>query len=251
MPIHRAEHKKNFTMILNAVLNDTRLSYGARGLMAHALTHYDDWEFTGEEYFTNGKDKIAKIKGYIKELIQYGYLKRTREKNDKGRLGNAIYIFREVPKCENPTLEKYILDENKEKSEVEPKVENPTLEKPTLDLPTLENHTPNNTNINNNIYSHWNSKKIIRHKELSEEMKKAINKALKKYSEDEIIQAIDTYDEILKSDFFFNYKWSLTDFLNRKNGISTFTEEGSNKANYDTWNSKQNINVSENSYRIF
>jgi len=125
------------------------------------------------------------------------------------------------------------------------------LEKPTLDLPTLENHTPNNTNINNNIYSHWNSKKIIRHKELSEEMKKAINKALKIYSEDEIIQAINTYDEILKSDFFFNYKWSLTDFLNRKNGISTFTEEGSNKANYDTWNSKQNINVSESSYRIF
>jgi len=110
----------------------------------------------------------------------------------------------------------------------------------------------NNLDIeSNNIYSHWNSKKIIRHKELSEEMKKAINKALKKYSEDEIIQAINTYDEILKSDFFFNYKWSLTDFLNRKNGISTFTEEGSNKANYDTWNSKQNINVSESSYRIF
>ncbi len=189
-------------MILNEVLNDTRLSYGARGLMAHALAHYDDWEFTGEEYFTNRKDKIAKIKGYLKELIQYGYLKRAREKNDKGRLGNAIYIFREIPKCEKPTLENYIFDKYKEKSEVEPKVEKPILDLPTLDLPTLENHTPNNTNITNtnNIYDEefeilW---KTYPKKEGKAKARTGYKKLRKKYSMEELQRCVERYSENIK-----------------------------------------------------
>lgn len=91
----------------------------------------------------------------------------------------------------------------------------------------------------NNIYSHifdyWNGKKIIVHKSINKDIEKAIEKVLKKYSEVEIVQAIDTYSEILESGFYFNYRWSLVDFLNRKNGISTFMEDGSNKANYEAW----------------
>ena len=85
------------------------------------------------------------------------------------------------------------------------------------------------------IFEYWNSKNIIKHKAMSNEIKKAIEKSLKVYSKDEIVQAIEIYSEMLNSEFFFNYKWSLRDFLNRKNGISTFTEEGSNKSNYEEW----------------
>lgn len=90
----------------------------------------------------------------------------------------------------------------------------------------------------NNIYSHWNSKNIICHKALTEEIKKAIDKALTKFSEEEIIYAIDNYSEILNSKFYFNYKWSLKDFLNRANGMSTFMNDGSNKVNYEEWKYK-------------
>lgn len=105
-------------------------------------------------------------------------------------------------------------------------------------------------NIKENIYSHWNSKEIIFHKSLTSDMEKAIEKVLKKYSENEIVQAINTYSEILQSDFYFNYKWSLVDFLNRKNAISTFMEDGSNKANYDQYlakKSKEKNNVTKDS----
>ncbi|MDY4720690.1 MAG: hypothetical protein SO297_01940 [Clostridium paraputrificum] len=85
------------------------------------------------------------------------------------------------------------------------------------------------------IFEYWNSKNIIKHKAMSDEIKKAIKKSLKVYSKNEIVQAIETYSEILNSDFYFNHKWSLRDFFNRKNGISTFTEEGSNKSNYEEW----------------
>lgn len=99
----------------------------------------------------------------------------------------------------------------------------------------------------NNIYSHifeyWNSKKIIVHKSLTKDMEKAIEKALKKYSQEKIVQAIEIYNEILESDFYFNYKWSLVDFLNRKNGISSFMEDGSNKANYESWKKERENNA--------
>ena len=87
----------------------------------------------------------------------------------------------------------------------------------------------------NTIFDYWNSKGIIKHKELKEDTKKAIKKAIKNYSIDEIKQAIDTYSEILNSGYYFTYKWSLKDFLSRNNGISTFMEEGSNRANYENW----------------
>ena len=92
------------------------------------------------------------------------------------------------------------------------------------------------------IFDCWNSKGIIKHKALSPVIKKSIEKALKDYKLDDIVQAINTYSEILNSQFYFNYKWSLSDFLNRKNGINTFMEEGSNKINYEEWEkNKDNI----------
>lgn len=94
------------------------------------------------------------------------------------------------------------------------------------------------------IFDCWNSKGIIKHKTLSPVIKKAIEKALKNYKLDQIVQAINTYSEILNSQFYFNYKWSLSDFLNRKNGISTFMEEGSNKINYEEWE-KNKSNISK------
>lgn len=103
----------------------------------------------------------------------------------------------------------------------------------------LKSKSKDNSNQDiNTIFDYWNSKGIIKHKELKEDIKKAIKKAIKNYSIDEIKQAIDTYSEILKSEYYFNYKWNLKDFLNRNNAISTFIEDGSNRANYEEWKNK-------------
>ncbi|MFY8264125.1 hypothetical protein ACOT7R_14630 [Clostridium perfringens] len=100
----------------------------------------------------------------------------------------------------------------------------------------LKSKSKDNSNQDiSTIFDYWNSKGIIKHKELKEDTKKAIKKAIKSYSIDEIKQAIDTYSEILNSGYYFTYKWSLKDFLSRNNGISTFMEEGSNRANYENW----------------
>lgn len=225
MPIKRSEHKENFTQILNELLNDSRLSYGARGLMAHVLTHYDDWNFTGEDYFITETDKKVKIRSYLKELIKFGYLKRYRETDLKGRLGNSIYIFYEIPNfdypnlenqkmgkskefsqvkpnLENPILEKPNLEnqkqvQDKENSEVNPNVEKPNLDLPNLDCPNLENRTLNNTNINNTkIYSAndiENLWSLYTNKKGKAIAIKRIPKLLQKYGKEQLERCITRY----------------------------------------------------------
>jgi len=66
------------------------------------------------------------------------------------------------------------------------------------------------------IYSFWNNQKIIEHKNLTEKIAKAVSNALKNYTQEEINQAIQNYKKILAgSNYYFNYKWSLEEFLNR------------------------------------
>ena len=88
-------------------------------------------------------------------------------------------------------------------------------------------------NLISNIFNYWNNKKIIVHKELTNNINKAITKALEIYTEEEIKEYIDRYDKVLKDQtWFFNYKWTLTEFLNRKDGISSFGDEGSKWISY-------------------
>ena len=84
-----------------------------------------------------------------------------------------------------------------------------------------------------NIFNYWNTKNIIVHRELNDTIHKAIEKALKKYSEEEIKTYIDRYDTVIKDkDYFWSYKWSLKTFLTQGNGISCFTDEGETWVNY-------------------
>ena len=89
------------------------------------------------------------------------------------------------------------------------------------------------SNSISNIFNYWNNKRIIMHRELTEDISKAIEKALKTYKEDEIKTYIDRYATVIgDKEYFWHYKWSLKDFLSRKEGVSAFTDEGRKWARY-------------------
>ncbi len=114
------------------------------------------------------------------------------------------------------------------------------------------NNTNNNyTYINNTdvidkiqqILDFWNEKEIIKHNcknGIRDDIKAAINKALKENTIDEIKMAIERYKEVLDSEYFFNYKWNIVDFLCRKFGYKTFLDDGSNWINYLEWKKNPN-----------
>lgn len=82
------------------------------------------------------------------------------------------------------------------------------------------------------ILVYWNSKDIIKHKP-SDNINKAIDKALKKYNEEEIKLYIDRYVKVINDpSYYYDYKWTLVQFLTQKNGISEFADDGSKWVNY-------------------
>ena len=96
-------------------------------------------------------------------------------------------------------------------------------------------NTNTNSNSTTNIFSYWNDKHIIMHREVTKDIESAIEKALKVYSEEEIKLYIDRYATVINDKtYFWHYKWSLKDFLTRKEGISSFTNEGSKWVSYNS-----------------
>ena len=71
------------------------------------------------------RESIDAIRQAIRELEQAGYIQRSRERDEKGRLRGADYVIFELPQ---PVP-----------ASVSPTLENPTLENPTQENPTLEN----------------------------------------------------------------------------------------------------------------
>lgn len=86
------------------------------------------------------------------------------------------------------------------------------------------------------LLNHWNSKKIIVHKDtlsLLQDIVKIKDNNCKDYTYDSICMFIDRYATILNDkSYFFEYKWSLKDFLKQKNAMPTFAEDGSKWNDY-------------------
>ncbi len=93
-----------------------------------------------------------------------------------------------------------------------------------------EKSIPNNNKkiiiINNNILDildYWNNKNIIIHNKLTKSLEKSIKHKIKSFNILEIKKWIDTYNNILKhKNTFFKYKWTLQEFLDRKNWFNVF-----------------------------
>lgn len=90
----------------------------------------------------------------------------------------------------------------------------------------------NNKYINNNnklyiyIFNAWNKLNINNEKKLTDDNKSAIANALNEHNEEDIINAIENFGVVYKSDHYYNYAWILKSFLSRSNGVNRFMEDG-------------------------
>jgi hypothetical protein len=72
------------------------------------------------------------------------------------------------------------------------------------------------------IFSFWNEQAVLKHhRELTPEMEKEFRKS--GLTEEEVIRSISNYVRVLSDpDSFFTYRWSLVEFLGRKNAAQRF-----------------------------
>lgn len=89
--------RKNFTVLSNATLADTRLSWEARGLLAYLISKPDHWVINVKHLVKESPSaSTQRIHRILKELEGYGYLTQERSRDDKGRLGEMERIVHEI-----------------------------------------------------------------------------------------------------------------------------------------------------------
>ena len=159
MAVFRVERNTGYTVMSNHHLRNKELTLKAKGLLSQMLSLPEDWDYTLAGLSHINREKIDAIREAVKELEKAGYIVRSRERDEKGRLRGADYVIYEqpqpkepeaatsseqpptsdLPTLENPTLDNPTLEK--------PMLENPMLENPTLENPTLENPTQLNKDI--------------------------------------------------------------------------------------------------------
>ncbi|GGA99929.1 helix-turn-helix domain-containing protein [Macrococcus hajekii] len=98
MTIYRTHKESGRFMILDKTsIKDHNLSLKAKGLLATMLEKPDGWKFYEAELVKSCKDGKDSVKAGIKELIEAGYLRRSRSRDEKGRLGAYDYDVFETP----------------------------------------------------------------------------------------------------------------------------------------------------------
>ena len=133
----------------NHHLRNKELSLKAKGLLSQMLSLPEDWDYTLAGLSHINREKIDAIREAVKELEKAGYIVRSRERDEKGRLRGADYVIYEQPQPKEP--EAATSSEQPPTSDLptleNPTLDNPTLEKPTQKKPTLENPTQLNKDI--------------------------------------------------------------------------------------------------------
>ncbi|MFI1400697.1 hypothetical protein [Streptomyces sp. NPDC020681] len=89
----------HFTRIANALFRDTRISFKAKGIFGLISTHRDGWRVSIGELTRSGRDGRDAVSAGLRELEQFGYLRRERVRQGDGTLGETAYVITDVPTC--------------------------------------------------------------------------------------------------------------------------------------------------------
>lgn len=154
MPKIKKVYKTKYTVIDNTVIEDTKLSWKAKGLFTYLWSRPDNWNFYVSEVAKHARGSRDQVMTGLEELETAGYLLRSRKRDKNGRLTsenewllsqepNAAWIAETAEKKHKKASKPKV---KKKKAFIKavynfklPKSENPTLEKPMLENPTLLN----------------------------------------------------------------------------------------------------------------
>ena len=211
MAVFRVERNSGYTVMSNHHLRNKELTLKAKGLLSQMLSLPEDWDYSLAGLSPIIREKIDAIREAVKELEKAGYIVRSRERDEKGRLRGADYVIYEQPQPKEP--EAATSSEQPPTSDLptleNPTLDNPTLEKPTLEKPTLENPTQLNKDISSkeqSITDLSSTHSIPFHSlnPLPYEQDEAATPPERKRTEAKTNSAIEIYREIIKDNIDYD-----------------------------------------------
>ena len=234
----------HFTQIPNEFIYCPNISPESKMLFIYLMS----FDYSGEGIAFPSKARIMKELGVgttkysrmMAELKELKLITVTQEKEENGRFAHNVYtlenIFEKVKEIESSGVR---FCDSGEYESVEYGGGNQALN---------NTNNINNTNIYNNtnnikkdipnndeeeIFEYWNTKGLVKHKKINKNISEAISKALKEYEIDDILDAIDNYEEVVHDQtYFFDTIWPLDKFLKQQNALPEFLNEGAKWLSY-------------------
>lgn len=93
MRVHRSARTRHFTVLGNEVVRDGRLSFCARGLLAHLLSQPDGKREDIRKLTERTPEGRERVASAMRELERFGYLKRTKQRTAEGRIYTEVDVF--------------------------------------------------------------------------------------------------------------------------------------------------------------
>lgn len=129
MALIRIHKTDNYTVMCNNHLREKQMSLKAMGLMSLMLSLPDNWGYSISGLTKLARDGKDSVMNALTELEHFGYLKRTRRYDERGRFAGYDYDIFEQPQA------------------VTPYSGNPNTDKPYSEKPNTENPPQLNTYI--------------------------------------------------------------------------------------------------------
>ncbi|SHN36493.1 hypothetical protein [Actinacidiphila paucisporea] len=93
MQIHRSRHARGFTVLPNTLLQDRRLSYTARGLLADLLSRPDGWREDGRHMADTSPQGRLTVAKALRELTAAGYYRVERVRRPDGTFVSESHVY--------------------------------------------------------------------------------------------------------------------------------------------------------------
>jgi hypothetical protein len=126
--------RRDFTTLPNDLIRDSRISWGALGLLVYILSLPDDFRLRLCHLAKQKSCGRDATRARAKELENAGYLLITRERGTHGRFSNTLWEVSDTPTLPTPTPPRSDFP-----NVVEPGTENPNTVPPSSEDPTLLN----------------------------------------------------------------------------------------------------------------
>lgn len=98
--IIRIQKRENpYLMIDKKCINDERLSWKAKGILAYLLSKPDDWQVYLADLKQRARDGVKAVSSGMKELEKYGYVEKGKRRDKKGKFEGWEYLVYEKPRC--------------------------------------------------------------------------------------------------------------------------------------------------------
>jgi hypothetical protein len=102
MRVHRIAHARDFLVLPNYLLQDRRLSYTARGLLADLLSRQDGWREDGRHMADSSPQGRLAVGRALRELAAAGYYRVDKIRQPDGTFSSQAHVF-DVPQQVGPS----------------------------------------------------------------------------------------------------------------------------------------------------